>query len=118
MSQNKRNFIDSIHTIIAEGSVFDGNFSVNSSIRIDGYLKGVLKSEKKVYIGTNGIVDASIIAKEIIIAGKVKGFLKATKFIQLLSSAHVYGDVCTPHFIVEPGSLFDGRTLVYSHLLE
>lgn len=84
-------------------------FSDPVNLRISGKFEGSLDTKGKLIIGSAAVVEANIIGEKITIAGKVKGNIKTTEIIKLLSSAQVSGDIETPKLSIEEGAIFNGK---------
>ena len=59
-------------------------------------------------IGAKGKVEAGVQAKEVIIAGSVKGNVDAAERITLRAGANLVGDVKTAGIVIEDGAYFKG----------
>lgn len=78
-------------SIISEGVEIVGDMIGETEIQVDGSVRGNLKA-KRVMIGRTGLVDGSIKAETVIIAGNVSGDTNA-KNITLETSARIKGGV-------------------------
>ena len=58
--------IDKNHEInfIAKGSVLEGSLNSESDIRIDGCLKGSIKTEGRIVLGETGIIEGEVFLKQ------------------------------------------------------
>ncbi len=72
-----------ISTIIGKETIFEGNLTVNSSIRIDGQVNGKVICSGDVTIGKEGLVKNSITARNLIVAGKVFGDVKVENKVHI-----------------------------------
>jgi cytoskeletal protein CcmA (bactofilin family) len=63
-----------------------------------------------VVISEGAIINADINANIIIIAGSVKGNIKASSRVEILKPARFEGIITTPSLIVEEGVIFHGTT--------
>ncbi len=70
-SEKKKYF--SSATIITQGTTSIGNFIGNDSIHIDGHVKGDVKVNNVVIVGTSGTVDGDIKAQQVISSGNIEG---------------------------------------------
>ena len=84
-------------------------FSDPVNLRINGQFKGNLTTKGSLIIGKGADVNADIIGEEIIIAGTIKGKIKASKRLQLASSASVTGDIEVSKLAIEEGAFFNGQ---------
>ena len=98
-----------LNTIIGKGSVLEGTLKVESGIRIDGKVKGDIKTKESLFIGTQGEVEGEIVAKNAIVGGKVVGKIHATGKIVLESRAIFHGEMKAARLIIDDGAIFDGQ---------
>src|SRR5260221_3085472 len=98
-----------VETIIGEDTSLRGSYNSKNSIRIDGEIYGNVTSEDGVIVGSKGMVRGNMIAKSVVIGGKVKGNITAYQRLELQSTAQIEGDVSTPVFVVEEGAMFEGN---------
>jgi len=96
-------------SIIGKGSVFEGTFQVESSIRVDGVLRGKLTASDTLVIGKEGEVEADVTAKNAIVGGKLIGTLEASDKVVLESSSSLFGDLKAKFLMVEEGAVFRGK---------
>lgn len=78
-------------SIISEGVEIVGDMIGETEIQVDGSVRGNLKA-KRVMIGRTGLVDGSIKAETVIIAGNVSGDTNS-KNITLEASARIKGGI-------------------------
>jgi len=97
-----------VNTLIGEGCIFEGNLNLSTSTRIDGKVKGNIKSEGMLVIGESGSVEGDIHCTEILIHGTVNGNIDA-KRIELKKGASLTGDVRAETFVIEEGALYNGH---------
>lgn len=84
------------------------------NLRINGSFEGKLDTKGSLTIGQNATVRADINGEEITISGKVTGSIIADRKINVLSSAHIVGDITTPVLGVEPGAVIQGKCQMLS----
>ncbi len=103
---------DSNNSTIGEGSIFEGKFYINGSLRIDGKFEGEIKTDEELYIGETGKVKTNINAKTVIVAGTVIGNIIADKEVTLLETAKVSGDIETPVLSIQRGVITQGHITI------
>ncbi|MCF7908366.1 MAG: polymer-forming cytoskeletal protein [Candidatus Omnitrophica bacterium] len=84
-------------------------FSDPVNLRINGRFEGSLTTKGSLTIGSSADVKADISGEEVIVAGTVKGNIKATEGIRLTSTAKVFGDVNVSQITIEKGAVFNGK---------
>lgn len=84
-------------------------FSDPVNLRINGRFEGNLDTKGKLTIGKAATIKADIIGEDITVSGSVKGSVKATNVIRLLSTAQVIGNIEAPKVSIEEGAIFNGK---------
>ncbi|MCK5147079.1 polymer-forming cytoskeletal protein [bacterium] len=98
-----------LNTIIGKGSTITGDLKVANSLRVDGTVKGNIKSSDTFVLGKNGVVEGEVIATNIMLAGTVIGNVSATGKVFLESTSSVSGDIKASRLVVDEGASFDGK---------
>ncbi len=98
-----------IGTIIGPGAVFDGNISAPETIRIDGTLNGNCTCQGNLILGTEGVIDGNISAKNATLSGKLTGDSVIQGKLELFSTAKVSGNITASSLIIDENAVFDGR---------
>jgi len=101
-----------IETIIGPSVVVEGNFIGHGNVVVDGSVVGMLKTEGSVQIGKDAKIKADVEGTVVIIAGDIRGNVKATERLQLLPTARIHGNVQTPNLAIESGALFHGKSIM------
>ena len=98
-----------VDTVIGKESSFKGNLEAPAgSVRIDGYFEGELHIGGDLIIGESGIVVGNVVAKNVIVAGEVKGTIESRGKLELAPTAKVIGDSKMLTLIVEDGAFLQG----------
>src|SRR5947209_4481824 len=89
--------------------VIKGEVSGNESLYIDGKIEGTLTfKDHRVTVGRNGVVQANIAAREVVIMGKVTGNVECSDRVDIRSEGTLTGDVVSARISVEDGALLRG----------
>jgi cytoskeletal protein CcmA (bactofilin family) len=94
--------------LIGPGTKITGDISCDGDIRIDGSLKGNIKTKGRLVIGNSGNIEGEIVCSNIEISGNFKGKISASELLTMKSTAVVTGDIMVSKLGVEPGSVFSG----------
>lgn len=94
--------------IIGLGTTIEGNVDAQGDIRIDGKIIGNVVSRGKVVLGSTGIVEGNIIARNAEIAGETIGKINIEELLTLKNTANINGDIVTSKLMVETGANFTG----------
>lgn len=89
-----------------QGSVV---FSDPVNLQISGKFEGNLTTKGNLIIGKDTDVRADIAGENIVIAGSIKGEIKATLILKLTSTAQVTADIEAPKLCIEEGAIFNGK---------
>src|SRR5260370_11864488 len=90
--------------------VIKGERSGSEELYVDGQVEGTIEwRNNNLIVGPNGDVKASVIAKGVVIQGKVEGKINATERVELRKSAVVNSDVVTQRIVMEEGAFFKGK---------
>jgi len=86
-----------------------GEISGNEDLYIDGTVEGAVQlGEGKLMVGATANVTADIIAREVVVCGKVRGNVHAKGKIEIKRDGSVIGDLTTAQIIIEDGAYFKG----------
>jgi cytoskeletal protein CcmA (bactofilin family) len=95
--------------------VIKGEISGAEALYIDGRIEGKISlPDNRITIGRNGIVQANITAREVVVMGKVSGNIECSDRVDIRSEGSVTGDVTTVRISVEDGAVLKGGIQVKS----
>ncbi len=77
-------------------------------LKINGIFSGNLDVKGTLTVGVSAQVEADINGDNIILAGKVKGNVHATKMLTLMPTAVLSGDIYSPKLNIVEGAVFQG----------
>lgn len=101
-----------VRSALGPGTVVQGKLSFDTVVSIDGKLGGEIFSSKALFVGASGQVDAQIEVAALVVRGVVRGNIKATERIEILSGGQLLGDVLTPVLVMEEGCVFSGNCVM------
>jgi cytoskeletal protein CcmA (bactofilin family) len=94
---------------IGKSLVVKGEVSGSESLYIDGKVEGAINLPgNRVTVGRNGQVAANIMAREIVVLGKVRGNCQASDRVDIRSEGSLTGDVVAARISIEDGAFFKG----------
>ena len=105
----KRKTTDSIVSLLGKGAEMTGEISFTNGLRVEGVIKGKVRSEATLEIGTGGVVEAEVNVRNISIHGEFRGIIKAADRVEIHKDGKVIGDIYSPCLIIDAGAIFDGR---------
>jgi len=94
---------------IGKSLVIKGEVTGSESLYIDGRVEGSINlAGNRVTVGRNGVVNANINAREIVVLGKVRGNLAASDRVDIRTEGSLTGDVVAQRISIEDGAFFKG----------
>ncbi|MHB1021030.1 MAG: bactofilin family protein [Acidobacteriaceae bacterium] len=97
-------------TMIGKSICIRGELNGKEDLYMDGEIEGTVSlPENRLTIGPNARVMADIVARDVIIQGRVDGNIKATGRVELRQSAHVVGDIFSVRLSMEESAIMNGR---------
>jgi cytoskeletal protein CcmA (bactofilin family) len=105
----KKKTQDEILSILGEGVELSGDISFTHGLRVEGLVKGKVRSEAFLTIGPTGRVQAEVFIRRISISGELRGVIHASERVEINKEGKVFGDLFTPCLIIEAGAHFDGK---------
>lgn len=100
-------------TVLGANSVLTGDLVASANVRLDGTFTGTLNINGNVLIGETAKINADVNARNISIAGAVRGNVNGKK-VQLLRTGRVWGDISATALSTEEGAFIDGKISMVS----
>jgi cytoskeletal protein CcmA (bactofilin family) len=101
-------------TVLGANSSLEGVLRSSSNVRLDGAFSGTLEINGNVLVGETAKITADINARNISIAGAVRGNVSGKK-VQLLRTGRIWGDIKATALTTEEGAFIDGKITMVSH---
>jgi cytoskeletal protein CcmA (bactofilin family) len=95
-------------TVVGTNCVIEGTLRSSANVRLDGVFTGTLEITGNVLVGETARITADINAKNISIAGAVRGNVSGKK-VQLLRTGRIWGDIRAQALTTEEGAFIDGK---------
>ncbi len=95
---------------IGNGTSVEGTIETNGSLRIDGKVKGTVKSSDTITIGSGGEVNGDIFARNAIVGGKIEGNINVEEKLVLESTSVLTGNLRAGKLIIDEGAVFNGNS--------
>lgn len=95
--------------LIANGTTIDGNITSTGDIRVDGTLKGTLKTKGKVIVGDSGTISGEVSCKNFEVEGSIDGKVFVSELLSLRAKSKLTGEITTNKLAIEPGAHFTGK---------
>ena len=96
---------------ISQGIKIKGEVTGSEDLFVDGVVEGKLSltTNSCLTIGPNGHVKADVLAREVIVRGKIEGKVTGRDRVQLGSTGEITGEVQTDRLAIEDGALLRGK---------
>ena len=101
-------------TVLGPNSVLEGTFQSNANVRLDGTFSGALEVNGNILVGETAKIKADINARNISVAGAVRGNITGKK-VQVLRTGRVWGDIRATALTTEEGAFIDGKITMVGH---
>ncbi len=101
-------------TVLGPNSVLEGTFQSNANVRLDGTFSGALEINGNILVGETAKIKADINARNISVAGAVRGNITGKK-VQVLRTGRVWGDIRATALTTEEGAFIDGKITMVGH---
>ncbi|MCU0513377.1 MAG: polymer-forming cytoskeletal protein [Anaerolineae bacterium] len=101
-------------TVLGANSTLEGVLTSSGNVRLDGTFSGTLDINGNVLVGETARITADVDARNISIAGAVRGNVNGNK-VQLLRTGRVWGDISATALTTEEGAFIDGRITMKGH---
>ena len=94
---------------IGKSFVIKGEVSCDGDLYIDGQVEGSVDPKgNRLTIGPDGRLKANVIARAVVVQGKLEGNIQASERVDLKQAAVVVGDIVTQRISIEQGAYIKG----------
>jgi len=111
-SSSKKQPVEGNLSIIAAGTVIDGDLYSEGDIRVEGQINGTVSCRSRIVVGANGIIYGNVDAMNATVAGQINGSVVVRKAIQLQETGKINGDILTESLTIMAGGHFTGNILM------
>jgi len=100
---------EELHSVIASGTVFQGDIEGSEGLHISGRIEGTIKSGGLVKVDRGAKIEGPVDAPYLIIEGEIVGDIKSAEQIELREEGKVTGNISTQKLAMAEGSFFQGK---------
>ncbi|MGE5590267.1 MAG: bactofilin family protein [Bacillota bacterium] len=104
--------LERVETILGRGTEFRGTLISSGVVRVDGKLEGEISHSGELVIGEHAVVVANVKAKQITVAGQIKGNVDCEGRLEIVPSGRLYGDIKVGHLVIAEGAVFQGVSVM------
>ncbi len=98
-----------IKTVVGDKTAVQGNIAATESIRIDGSIKGMIKTEGMLIISRSAKVTGDVYAQSIIIGGSIEGNLYIQDKVEAYEKAEIRGNISAKSLSIDENVIFEGN---------
>ena len=99
-----------VNTLLGPDSSFRGDLVVDGFVRVDGDLRGSIRTTGKIIVSELARCDASIIARSAVVGGVVRGDVCVLERLTILDGGVIVGNVFAPKLDA------DGEVLIHGDI--
>ncbi|HYB19577.1 MAG TPA: polymer-forming cytoskeletal protein [Thermodesulfobacteriota bacterium] len=99
---------EKLESLIGIRTDFQGEFTVKGTLRVDGRVDGRVNADC-VVLSETGFIKGEVIARKIIIGGKIEGILRAQEILEIKATGKILGEIFTNKICVTEGGEFNGK---------
>ncbi len=107
--KDNEDFSTGLNTLVGKGSSFDGTMKVQSTLRVDGKIKGNVTASDSLIVGKEGDITGEVVVRNAIIGGRIKGKLTASGKVTLEANSVFTGELKTSKLVIAEGAVFEGN---------
>ena len=100
--------MEKLKSFLGTQSELQGDLTVTGILRLDGNACGKIQADE-VILSATAIMNGDVVARKIIVGGRVEGSLRASDLVEIGSKGKVKGDIYTNKLVVIEGGEFNGR---------
>lgn len=95
---------------IGAGTYLEGNIETKGSLRIDGKVKGTVKSGDTLTVGSSGEIVGEVYVKNAVVGGRIEGNVNIEQKLVLEATSSLSGNLRTSKLIIDEGAFFSGKS--------
>lgn len=92
-----------LDTVLAKDVEFAGRMEFKKPLMVKGRVSGSICTESDLFIAEGADVQADIQAANVVLRGRVRGNVRASRRVEIYASAVLEGDVTAPEVEMETG---------------
>lgn len=101
---------DGVGTVIGKDTQFQGNVRGEGFIRIDGRVEGQIQYRGDVVVGEMALVLGDVKARNVLLAGRIKGNIEAEHRVEIVATGVLEGDLVAASLVVAEGAVLQGSS--------
>lgn len=97
-------------SLVSRRTSVEGDIRGSENAQIEGHIKGTIRLDGDIVIGSGAVVEADVVGNNIIIKGTVIGNVTAREHLEIQSTGKMNGDITARSIDFKDGSSFEGRS--------
>jgi cytoskeletal protein CcmA (bactofilin family) len=103
---------EKLESFIGSNSAFRGDVDSKGTLRVDGVVEGNITADW-VIIGEKARIVGNIMARGIVVGGKIDGNLTAKEIVEIKNKGQINGEIISKKLVVSEGGIFDGKSTMH-----
>ena len=95
---------------IGEGTILEGKIETKGSLRIDGKVKGAVRTADTLTIGMSGKVEGEVFARDAVVGGRIEGNISVEDKLVLEAKSVLIGNLKAKKLVIDEGAVFQGKS--------
>jgi cytoskeletal protein CcmA (bactofilin family) len=95
--------------LLSEGTQIVGDIVATNDIRVDGTIKGNIKTSGRVVIGPTAKVEGNVESPGVDLIGLMQGNITSSGLVSLREKSMFLGNITTAQVSIEAGAIFNGE---------
>ncbi len=91
-------------SVIAADTIWRGDMESNGDVHIHGQFQGTVTARTDIFVSEDAEADATLVANSIVVAGNVKGVIRASTRLEILPQGRISGEIIAPTVVAHDGA--------------
>jgi cytoskeletal protein CcmA (bactofilin family) len=101
-------------SLVSRQIVIEGDVTGEENLHVDGRVKGSIRLTGDLFVGSGGVVEAEIDARNVVVQGTVTGKVLARGQFELRPAGRFNGECTAASYEIREGASFEGISKMYS----
>lgn len=103
-------------SLVSRTVVVDGEISGEENLHVDGRVKGIIRLTGDLVVGSAGVVEAEVDARNVIVQGSITGKVVAHRQFEVQASGRFNGECMAASYEIREGAAFEGISRMMSNM--
>ena len=95
-------------SLVSRQVVVEGEIQGDENLHVDGRVKGSIRLNGDLFVGANGVLEAEVEARNVIIQGALTGKVLAREQLEVQSTGRFNGESTAGSYEIREGAVFEG----------